>query len=91
LRPGFFNKIGQSWLIRFLEHRVGDGRIIRLVRKWLKADVLDEGVRSISETGAPQGAVISPLLANVFLHYVFGLWAVTSRVDLDWRSRAIRG
>ncbi|MGH8829647.1 MAG: group II intron reverse transcriptase/maturase [Polaromonas sp.] len=76
----FFDKIDQQWLIRFLEHRIGDERVIRLVRKWLKAGVLDDGVWSVSETGTPQGAVASPLLANVYLHYVFDLWA-------DWWRR----
>ena len=73
----FFDKIDQTWLIKFLEYRIGDIRahvpISRLVRKWLKAGVLDEGEMSLSDTGTPQGAVISPLLANVFLHYVFDL------------------
>lgn len=81
----FFDKIDQQWLIRFLEHRISDERVIRLVRKWLKAGVLDEGVWSISETGTPQGAVISPLLANVFMHYVFDLWAA------QWRRRQATG
>jgi group II intron reverse transcriptase/maturase len=64
----FFDRIDQTWLVRFLEHRIGDERVIRLVRKWLKAGVLDEGEWSVSETGTPQGAVASPLLANVYLH-----------------------
>jgi RNA-directed DNA polymerase len=81
----YFDKIDQQWLIRFLEHRIGDERIIRLVRKWLKAGVLDAGVWSVSETGTPQGAVASPLLANVFLHYVFDLWAA------QWRRREAKG
>ena len=81
----YFDKIDQAWLIRMLEHRIGDERVIRLVRKWLKAGVLDDGVWSISETGTPQGAVASPLLANVFLHYVFDLWAV------QWRRREAAG
>ncbi|MEN9543629.1 MAG: hypothetical protein RLZZ598_462, partial [Pseudomonadota bacterium] len=81
----FFDKIDQTWLIRLLEHRIGDERVIRLVCKWLKAGVLDERVLSVSETGTPQGAVVSPLLANVFLHYVFDLWAV------QWRRREARG
>lgn len=81
----FFDKIDQTWLVKFLEHRVGDERIIRLVRKWLKAGVLDDGIWSVSETGTPQGAVISPLLANVYLHYVFDLWAV------QWRRREATG
>ena len=81
----FFDKIDQAWLIKFLKHRIGDERVIRLVSKWLKAGVLDEGTWSQSETGTPQGAVISPLLANVFLHYVYDLWAV------QWRQRQARG
>jgi len=81
----YFDKIDQTWLIRFLEHRIGDERINRLVRKWLKAGVLNEGEWSVSETGTPQGAVISPLLANIYLHYVFDLWA------LQWRRREATG
>ena len=64
----FFDRIDQAWLARFLEHRVSDERILRLVRKWLKAGVLDKGELIVSEEGTPQGAVISPLMANVFLH-----------------------
>ena len=71
----FFDEVSQSWLIRFVEHRVGDPRIIRLIRKWLKAGVLEDGAVTVSEKGTGQGAVISPLLANVYLHYVFDLWA----------------
>lgn len=82
---GFFDAINQTWLIKFLEHRIGDGRIVRLVRKWLKAGVLEEGQLSVSEQGTPQGAVISPLLANVYLHYVFDLWAK------QWRRREASG
>jgi RNA-directed DNA polymerase len=81
----YFDKIDQTWLVRFLEHRIGDERVIRLVRKWLGAGVLDEGMWSVSETGTPQGAVASPLLANVFLHYVFDLWAA------QWRRREAIG
>jgi group II intron reverse transcriptase/maturase len=82
---GFFDSVGQEWLVRFLEHRVGDERIIRLVRKWLKAGVLEDGNWSVSEMGTPQGAVVSPLLANVYLHYVFDLWA------RQWRRREATG
>jgi RNA-directed DNA polymerase len=71
----FFDEVSQSWLIRFVEHRLGDPRIIRLIQKWLKAGVLEDGVVTISEKGTGQGSVISPLLANVYLHYVFDLWA----------------
>ena len=71
----FFDEVSQRWLIRFVEHRIGDPRIIRLIRKWLKAGVLEDGVVTVSEKGTGQGSVISPLLANVYLHYVFDLWA----------------
>jgi group II intron reverse transcriptase/maturase len=71
----FFDEVSQSWLVRFVEHRVGDPRIIRLIQKWLKAGVLENGVVTVSEKGTGQGSVISPLLANVYLHYVFDLWA----------------
>jgi len=81
----FFDGLSQEWLVRFLKHRIGDERVIRLVRKWLKAGVLDEGEWSVSETGTPQGAVASPLLANIYLHYVFDLWAV------QWRKREATG
>ena len=81
----FFDSVSQRWLVRFLEHRIGDERVIRLVRKWLKAGVLEEGNWSVSETGTPQGAVVSPLLANVYLHYVFDLWAH------QWRRREATG
>jgi group II intron reverse transcriptase/maturase len=81
----FFDSVDQEWLVRFLEHRVGDERVIRLVRKWLKAGVLEQGEWSVSEEGTPQGAVISPLLANVYLHYVFDLWAH------QWRRRGAKG
>jgi RNA-directed DNA polymerase len=71
----FFDTVEQDWLIRFVEHRIGDPRIIRLIRKWLKAGVLEEGIVSVSEQGTAQGAVISPLLANIYLHYALDLWA----------------
>jgi len=61
--------------MRFVEHRIGDRRINRLIRKWLKAGVMEEGELVSTETGTPQGAVASPLLANIYLHYVFDLWA----------------
>src|SRR6476659_876644 len=70
----FFDTISPEWLVRFMEHRIGDRRIIRLIQKWLKAGVL-EGDQWIETTeGTPQGAVASPLLANVYLHYVYDLW-----------------
>ena len=81
----FFDEVSQSWLVRFLEHRIGDPRIIRLIQKWLKAGVLEDGIVTVSETGTGQGSVISPLLANVYLHYVFDLWAER------WRRREATG
>jgi hypothetical protein len=71
--------------VRFLEHRIGDRRIIRLIQKWLKAGVLEDGVVTTSDRGTGQGSVISPLLANVYLHYVFDLWAER------WRRREATG
>src|SRR5258706_5719523 len=71
----FFDTVNQQWLIRFVEHRIGDKRIIRLIRKWLRAGVLEDGIVSVSEKGTAQGAVISPLLAHIDLDYAFYLWA----------------
>ena len=71
---GFFDAIDHAWLIEFLEHRIGDRRILRLIRKWLHAGVIEEGEWSKTLEGSPQGSVISPLLSNVYLHYVFDLW-----------------
>ena len=82
---GFFDTISHDWMLRFVQHRVADRRILRLIQKWLKAGVLEEGIWSETERGTPQGAVISPLLANIYLHYVFDLW-----VDL-WRKRQAYG
>ena len=70
----FFDSVSHDWLVRFAEHRIGDPRVIRLIRKWLKAGVMEEGVLTPTEEGTPQGAVASPLLANLYLHYVFDLW-----------------
>ena len=75
----FFDTVSQDWLIRFAEQRVGDPRIIRLIRKWLKAGVLEDGVVNVSDRGTGQGAVISPLLANIYPHYVLDLWAESWR------------
>src|SRR4030088_2053409 len=81
----FFDEISQQWLIRFLEHRIGDRRIIRLIQKWLKAGILEDGVVSVSDRGTGQGSVISPLLANIYLHYALDLWAAR------WRRRVATG
>ncbi len=71
---GFFDAIDHEWLIRFLEHRIGDRRVIRHIKKWLHAGVLEDGEVAVQERGTPQGGSISPLLANIYLHYVFDLW-----------------
>jgi RNA-directed DNA polymerase len=81
----FFDEISQEWLVRFLEHRIGDRRIIRLIQKWLKAGILEDGVVTVSDRGTGQGSVISPLLANIYLHYALDLWAVR------WRQREATG
>ena len=72
---GFFDTLDHGWLAKFLEHRVGDRRVVRLIQKWLNAGVLEDGKRIRSEVGTVQGGSVSPLLANVYLHYVFDLWA----------------
>jgi len=79
---GFFDSTSHEWLVKFVEHRVSDRRIIRLIQKWLTAGVLEDGAWRPSEMGTPQGSGISPILANVYLHYAFDLWAH------DWRKRA---
>ncbi|MBI4164502.1 MAG: hypothetical protein HY508_02075, partial [Acidobacteria bacterium] len=71
----FFDEIDHCWMLRFLEHRIADRRILSLVRKWLKAGVVENGRRVAAERGTPQGTVTSPLLANIYLHYVLDLWA----------------
>jgi len=81
----FFTEVSQQWVVRFLEHRIGDTRILRLVQKWLQAGVLEDGIVTVEEKGTGQGSVISPLLANVYLHYVFDLWAER------WRRREATG
>src|ERR1035441_10260729 len=82
---GFFDNMSHEWMVKFIEHRVADRRILRLIRKWLKAGVSEDGQWSETEKGTPQGAVVSPLIANVYLHYVFDLWA-----DV-WRRKAAKG
>jgi RNA-directed DNA polymerase len=82
---GFFDTIDHRWMIKFLEHRIADKRVLRLIRKWLRAGVSDNGTWSTTTVGTPQGAVISPLLANVYLHYVLDLWAQ------QWRGRHAKG
>src|SRR5437660_225971 len=77
----FFDEVSQDWLVRFVKHRIGDPRIIRLIQKWLRAGILEDGVVTVSERGTGQGSVASPLLANIYLHYVLDLWAHRWRRD----------
>ena len=79
---GYFDAISHDWLVKFVEHRIADQRVVRLIQKWLNAGVLEDGEWMRSEAGTPQGGGISPLLANIYLHYVFDLWV------RDWRRRA---
>jgi group II intron reverse transcriptase/maturase len=81
----FFTEVSQQWVVRFLEHRIGDKRVIRLVQKWLRAGVFEDGIVTVEEKGTGQGSVISPCLSNVYLHYVFDLWAAR------WRRREATG
>jgi len=81
----FFSKLDHAWLEKFLEHRIADKRILRLIRKWLNAGVIEDGNWSETIEGSPQGASVSPLLANVYLHYVFDRWV------RQWRRRHARG
>jgi len=82
---GFYDTISHEWMVKFLEHRIGDKRIIRLVKKWLKAGVMEDGKWQASEEGAPQGGLISPILANIYLHYALDQWVQ------QWRKRQARG
>lgn len=81
----FFDTIEHEWLRRFVEHRIGDRRLVRLLVKWLKAGVMEDGQRHAVTRGTPQGGIISPLLANIYLHYVLDLWAQ------KWRKEQARG
>ena len=82
---GFFDHLNHEWMMKFVQHRVADPRILRLIQKWLKAGVLEEGQWSETEVGTPQGSGISPLLANIYLHYVFDLWVEV------WRKKCAQG
>jgi group II intron reverse transcriptase/maturase len=82
---GYFDAIDHEWLIKFVQHRIADRSIVRLIQKWLAAGVMEDGKWTESEVGTPQGATISPLLANLYLHHVFDLWAQA------WRKRKARG
>jgi RNA-directed DNA polymerase len=82
---GFFDTLNHEWLIKFVEHRIADPRVVRHIQKWLNAGVMEEGKRTRQEEGTPQGGSISPLLANIYLHYVFDLWAD------QWRKTQAHG
>ena len=82
---GFFDQMSHEWTMAFVRHRVADERILRLIQKWLKAGVSEDGEWSETKVGTPQGAVISPLLANIYLHYVFDLWVEA------WRKKVAEG
>ena len=82
---GFFDSMSHEWTMRFIQHRVADKRIHRLIQKWLKAGVSEDGEWSETTIGTPQGAVVSPLLANVYLHHVFDLWIEV------WREKVAKG
>ena len=81
----FFDRVGHDWMIQFVEHRIADQRIIRLIQKWLKAGVMEEGQWFETEEGTPQGSVISPILANLYLHYVLDVWTEA------WRKKVAQG
>ena len=81
----FFDGISHEWLVKFIEHRIADRRVVRLIQKWLNAGVLEDGKRMRMEEGTPQGGSASPLLANVYLHYVFDLWVQA------WRRKRAHG
>ena len=82
---GFFDGLSHEWLVKFVEHRIADRRVVRLIQKWLNAGVLEDGKRIRVEEGRPQGGSASPLLANVYLHYVFDLWVQA------WRQKRAHG
>jgi RNA-directed DNA polymerase len=80
-----FDAISHEWLVKFIEHRIADKRVLRLIQKWLNAGVIEDGTWMECEEGTPQGATVSPLLANIYLHYVLDLWVQR------WRKRSARG
>src|SRR3979411_1121951 len=82
---GFFDSISHEWMVKFVEHRIGDRRIVRLIQQWLRAGVLEDGSWTQQEEGTPQGGSASPLLANLYLHYAFDQWVH------QWRKKQARG
>jgi Retron-type reverse transcriptase len=90
----YFSSLDHSWLVKFLEHRIADRRVLRLIQKWLKAGVIEDGSWTSCDQGTPQGASISTLLSNVYLHYVFDLWGPPMETPTGARRRdrhALRG
>ena len=84
-RSSFFDEIDHDWMLKFLKHRIADRRMLALIRNWLKAGVMEDGCRVAATKGTPQGAVILPLLANIYLHYALDLWT------RQWRRKHARG
>jgi RNA-directed DNA polymerase len=82
---GFYDAVDRGWLVKFVEHRIGDERVVRHVKKWLNAGVFEDGKRMQTTDGTPQGSSVSPILANIYLHYAFDLWAH------QWRQKKARG
>ena len=82
---GSYDTLDDGWLVKFVEHRIGDRRVVRLIQKWLTAGVLEDGTPTRSEEETVQGGIISPLLSNIYLHYVFDLW------NQRWRGKRARG
>lgn len=82
---GFYDAVDHEWLVKFVEHRIGDERVVRHIKKWLNAGVLEDGKRMDTTVGTPQGSSVSPVLANIYLHYAFDLWAH------QWRQKKARG
>jgi Reverse transcriptase (RNA-dependent DNA polymerase) len=82
---GFFDAINHEWLVKFVEHRIADKRVLRLIQKWLSAGVMENRTWTKCEEGTPQGATVSPLLANIYLHHILDLWIQ------QWRNRSGRG
>ena len=82
---GFYDAVDHDWLIRFVEHRIADRRVVRHIKKWLNAGVMQDGVCTVAQQGTPQGSSVSPVLANIYLHYAFDLWAQW------WRRKRARG
>lgn len=87
----FFDRMDHEWLLKFVKHRIADRRIIKLVEKWLKAGVMEDGKLITTSSGTPQGGVISPILANIYLHYVIDLWvSKVNQQEIDGEMYSFR-